>query len=245
MNVPRIGKRPHIPQKPTLSQRINRTFTLAVILSAIPLGYFFLRASVLSIEKLRSSPQDQAFIDSTMGNWFSTTLGLAAGVPIGLWINRLQQDEQDKMQREIQENISRNNKRKILLLIRGELEDNKIILENLISKQSTNPWDRNILGMKDVLWNTFSNGGEIKWLDDPYILDDISGAYYFIKGLIALESNYFDLNFFSGVSFQGENGLVTTYAGERIVEKVLTTRPEALEKVKCTIKKISKYLEEI
>lgn len=59
-----------------------------------------------------------------------------------------------------------------------------------------------------------------------------------------MESNYFDPNFLSAASFQGENGLVMTYAGEDTVKEVLKTRPKALEKVNFAIEKISAYLEE-
>ena len=38
-----------------------------------------------------------AFRDSFLGNLLATIIGVIAGIPIALWVSRLQQDEQEKI----------------------------------------------------------------------------------------------------------------------------------------------------
>jgi cell division septum initiation protein DivIVA len=59
-----------------------------IIVFIISLGYFAFRF------------HDLAFRDAAMGNLFATMLGLIIGIPIGLEINRRQQEEIEKLQKD-------------------------------------------------------------------------------------------------------------------------------------------------
>ena len=54
------------------------------VIAIIPVWYFF------------SHICDSSFLDSSMGNWFATMIGAIIGIPIALWITRVQQKEQER-----------------------------------------------------------------------------------------------------------------------------------------------------
>ena len=77
--------------------KLSKLSWLVVITIAIlPFAYFLLRLLGIPVLAFLPNSQDQSFLDSTMGNWFATMVGLIAGVPIGLWINQKQQELQEK-----------------------------------------------------------------------------------------------------------------------------------------------------
>jgi hypothetical protein len=53
-------------------------------------------------------------------------------------------------------------------------------------------------GFKDELWNAFSDGGELEWIEDLQLLDVFSFAYHYIRRLIYLEKVYVQLRYHSG-----------------------------------------------
>jgi len=211
---------------------------IVVALGVSPVAYFLLRITVLPISRIAQLPQDQIFLDSAMGNWFATMVGLVAGVPIGLWINRKQQEEQERSQQREQAKHSKERKIKILNLTRSELIFNRDILADLINTQGQQPGTIYVTGLKDVLWNTLSDGGELQWIDDLDLLNKLADAYYHVRALIFLEKLYFDPHFHSAVTRDGRN----TYAGERVVQNVMNIRPGVLSAVENTINAIDTHL---
>jgi hypothetical protein len=200
--------------------KFNPVWLVIVVLAIAPIVYFVFRIG------------DPQFVDNTMGNWFATMVGLAAGVPIGLWINHRQQEEQERAQKQELDRVARERKIKILSLIRKELSFNKDILDGLVRDQESRPGVFCVTGLKVVLWDALSDGGELQWIDDLELLDRLTNAYYHLTALIFLERQYFDPYFQTAVtSDDGRN----TYAGERVVRNVTNMRPGVLNAVKESI----------
>lgn len=196
----------------------------------IPTVYFFYRL------------HDKQFLDSTMGNWFATIVGIIIGIPIALEINRRQQKTQERREQLVLGEEKGRRENKILILIKGELEVNRQILETLVEEQKTKPRTIVITGLKDALWTALSNSGDLQWVDELDLLSSISYSYYFIRALIHLEKQYDDPNFFLAVSLTSGTGPDHKYAGEKTVEKVLSIRPDALKLIDQSIKAIDNYL---
>jgi len=213
-------------------------WVIVVALGISPVAYFLLRITVLPISAITQLPQDQTFLDSAIGNWFATMVGLVAGVPIGLWINRKQQEEQEKSQKQEQAKKSKERKIKILNMTKNELSFNRDILVDFVNDQGQQPGTIYVTGMKDVLWSALSDGGELQWIDDLDLLNKLADAYYHVRALIFLERLYFDPHFDSAVTRDGRN----TYAGERVVQNVMNIRPGVLSAVENTINAIDTHL---
>jgi len=215
------------------------SWIVVIIIALLPFAYFSLRLLGYPILAFLPNSQDQSFLDSTMGNWFATMVGLITGVPIGLWINKKQQVLQEQERVNSEKRISYERKSKVLILLRNELYINKQYLDLLIGKQNEQPIITIRAGMKNVLWRAFSDSGELQWVDDPSLIDKISNAYYNINRLVEYEHRYSDPYFDSAVSSLGGKD---TYAGERTVKNVHALRPSALETINEAINSIDAEL---
>jgi len=152
-----------------MSGFVKRYWWIIVVGLIIPLVYAITRILSLS------------FLDGFMGNWLATILGLGFGIPIGLEVERFQSQKE-----------TRNRKLKILELTKNELEFN----HGLISKNwaGKDPLERgSFIGgnLKDELWNAFSDGGEIEWINNVELLDKIADAYYHIRQLSVLSQKLY------------------------------------------------------
>jgi len=213
---------------------LKLSWTFVILLAVFPFTYFSLRLFGVPVLAFLPNPQDQSFLDSTMGNWFATMLGLIAGVPIAFWISQKQIEFQEKERVDTEKQISRERKHKILALLRNELEANRQFLNFLMEKQNEQPGVAILAGMKNVLWRAYSDSGELHWIDNPSLIDRISTAYYNINALIGYESQYSDPYFHSSVSSSKGH----TYAGENTVKNVKSLRPLALESISEAINSI-------
>lgn len=115
------------------------------------------------------------FWDNSMGNMLATVLALIAGIPIALGINRLAQTYEENQKKF----NARKKERDILQLINEELDFsyNSLFLKgkkgNLISI-TTQP-------LKSSLWEELISSEDIKFIEDPKLLNHISSAYYALK----------------------------------------------------------------
>lgn len=227
-------------------KRVTQRLTSGVLwgivigLSLIPLLYIVFRLYSLAAKSFIMDAQDQSFIDGTVGNWFATTIGLALGVPIGLWINNRQQAKQDAIEKAMKEQDAQEQEKRILQLIRDELGINKSSLEYLIEEQKTQPTIRTIIGMQDVVWKVLSDSGELKWVRDLQLLSILAFAYHYIQALILLESQYVRPDF--EIQARRQDGTFTI-AGAKAVDWVLLTREPALEVINDCIAKIDHALQ--
>ena len=144
------------------------SWIVVIAIAIIPFAYFLLRLIGIPILAFLPNSQDQSFLDSAMGNWFATMVGLIAGVPIGLWINQKQQELQEQERISSEKKTRHERKNNVLALLRNELNTNKQYLTYLLEKQKDIPRIVIVGGMKNVLWNAFSDSGELQWIDNPY-----------------------------------------------------------------------------
>jgi hypothetical protein len=129
-----------------------------------------------------------------MGNWAATMIGVIVGVPIALWLGSFQQMEQERKERNKNELEALARKSKILKLIKKELEYNREQL--LAAKIEVDGVPKRVVfleGLKDELWNAFSDGGELEWIKDLQLMDAISFAYHYIRREIYLEQLYMEI----------------------------------------------------
>jgi len=157
------------------------TLTLAIALSLIPVAYF--------VHHLN----DSAFISDAVGAWFATTAGLILGIPIALWINNYQQARQEVREQKLRRREALERQLKILALMKEELKFNLAYLRRVSTNEEGKPKQRmvHVGSLKDVLWTTFSNREDTKWLTDLDLIGQITNAYYYIRATIYLEREYF------------------------------------------------------
>ena len=114
-------------------------------------------------------------------DFISTLTGAIIGIPIALWLSNFQQTMEQRAR-----------KSKILLLLEEELQENI----NLLKKWEEWPDDfmersLNLLAhIKVKLWNAFSDGGELEWIQNPRLLGQIADAYNDLKMVKELCEKY-------------------------------------------------------
>ena len=178
-----------------LWQRIRRDwYWLAFAVFALAaIGYSFYRRD------------SQGYWDGAIGNWLATLLGIIAGVPIALAIER------QKISREEQERAAEHRERaiKVSFLIRDELVYNS----NRLAERLNNKVSLPLLPFKNDLWRALSDSGEIRWIDNPPILNKIASAYYYIGVVSAIEDKCYQA--IRGINPRYEDG---TLASQRLLE---------------------------
>ena len=142
--------------------------------------------------------------DGAIGNWLATLLGIIAGVPIALAIER------QRISREEQERATEHRERatKVSFLIRDELVYNSDRLADRLVRTSLP-----LHGFKNNLWQALSDSGEIRWIDNPPILNKITSAYYCIGVVSAIEDKCYQA--MRGLNPRYEDG---TLASQRLFE---------------------------
>jgi hypothetical protein len=121
----------------------------------------------------------QAFWDGAVGNLLATLLGIIAGVPTALEIER------HRINREERERITDERKRalQVTFLIKDELIDN---LYNLVQRQS-DVTSLPLKPLKNDIWRALSDSNEIRWINDLSLLGSIASAYYYINLVSSIE----------------------------------------------------------
>jgi len=193
----------------------------------------------IAFERIPQSPTR----DSFLGNLLATIIGIFVGIPIALEVNEYQTKLQAKTKRLEEEHDKRERQERILNLIKGELEYNRNLLSVIVEEQKENPTVVVFDGLKNDLWLSFSDGGELQSVDDLELIDSLSWAYYYLRILIPLEEKYFDPDFLLGVEHTGTDGSTSrTYKGARIVQRTTSIRPNALLYIDGALAKIQKSL---
>lgn len=136
---------------------------------------------------------DFLFLKSFLSEFLATVIGAGLGVGGAIWLNRRQ--EKRNILRERQEEFER--KRKILQMIRMELNDNYLNIADVTSDDFGDK-EMVILGaeMKDEAWRALSDGGELQWIKDPLLISNIAWTYSKIRYVKYLSDKLFDLTKF-------------------------------------------------
>ncbi len=122
------------------------------------------------------------FWESFLSNALATFLGAIVGVPIALWLSGYQNRRTEKEKR-----------KKILSLLKTELEYDQGHVSDWLTAQSPRAQTGILAGLlKDELWRAFSDGGELQWIKDISILDELSSAYDLVRAIRYLAEKHFD-----------------------------------------------------
>jgi hypothetical protein len=177
------------------------------------------------------------FRDSFLGNLFATVIGVIAGIPIALWVSRVQQNNQENAEKVSKEREAKERAIKILRLVKKELEFDV----NQLKKQAKGiaEFKEGFIttdGQKDELWNAFSDGGELQWINDLQLLDTISMAYYDIRRVMNLEKLVLEAK--RPHNYVADLGILR---GKWILE----ISPEVIQSVEFTLGEINKVIEDL
>lgn len=115
------------------------------------------------------------FWDSVATNLIATGLALIAGIPIAFWVDRqLKHREGENKYRE-----DRLRETRILVLIKEELD---FSLNSLfLNGKRGNKESLTIQPLKSDLWDAFIAGEDVKYIEEPELLNRIASAYYVLK----------------------------------------------------------------
>ena len=143
--------------------------------------------------------------DGAIGNWLATLLGIIAGVPIALAIER------QRISHEEQAHVAEHREHaiKVSFLIRDKLVYNSNRLTERINDKTSLP----LFPFKNDLWRALSDSGEIRWIDNPPILNKIASAYYYIGVVSAIEDKCYQA--IRGINPRYNDG---TFASQHLLE---------------------------
>lgn len=136
---------------------------------------------------------DIEFWRNFLSNALATFVGVIIGIPVALWINRIQQKLSEKTEAERLEADADTRKRKILQLIKDELMNDRDLLTRIREDKNTHIDDEvintedllvdkiktvdDVYQLRTELWKAFSDGGEIQWIRNLDLLQSIAVTY--------------------------------------------------------------------
>lgn len=193
--------------------RRNWYWLVSIMLALLAIAYSFYRKD------------NQAYWDGAIGNWLATLLGIIAGVPIALAIER------QRIAREEQERVAESRERAINVssLIRDELVHNSNRLAERLSDKTSLP----LLPLKSDLWRALSDSGEIRWIDNPPVLNNIATSYYYVGVVSAIEDKCYQA--MRGINPKYPDG---TFASQRLLEDARKFDNELSKSISTAIKAI-------
>ena len=129
------------------------------------------------------------FWQSFVSNLCATIIGVGLGIPVALFINGL-----------IEKKTRRERKNKILQVLLDETKENSVCLElwggpqDFSKIRSVRNGILNLcVSLYTESWDAFSNGGELGWINDPFLLNTLATSYNKVSGIKFLANRYFDL----------------------------------------------------
>lgn len=152
---------------------------------------------------------DIVFWQSFLSNLGATIIGVAIGIPVALWISRIQE-----------RNSENEKKTKILSMLRSELYHNLHRIDYKEKDKEKLKRESGVINalLKDNMWRAFSDGGELQWVKNLEVLSSLSEAYYFIGAIKYLSNKYYD-----SIQFATEE------SSRFRINEILSTLEEALD----------------
>jgi len=173
-----------------------------------------------------------------MGNLFATILGVVVGIPIAIELSRRQQALENAITEARKNKEESQRREKILSLIRSELAVNRNDLkERTKNIQTGGKREVHVNTLHDEMWEAFSDGGELHYINDPELLALIAGAYYEIQTIIHLERSFMEAIHFPGMKIKQDK-----YPQDYYLEYLSATDPVCLEAIDIAIKRIDSQI---
>jgi hypothetical protein len=181
----------------------------------------------LAYTRLTDSPWD------FWNNLFATAMGVAIGVPIAFAINRHQAAKEEDRRAGEKETKAR----KVKGLLKKELEDDLLSLRGIHGDANNSGSRQRVFQrtfpLKYELWRTFSDGGEIQWIDSPDVLDALATAYHEIIWQAGLQNRLLDIAYLVG-TIQEERVVRQTELFARIqgsIDRAIISVERAVEEI--------------
>lgn len=126
---------------------------------------------------------DFPFWQSFVSNLGATLIGAGLGIPIAFWINR-----------KIEDVTAKERRKKIYSVLYEDLKDNQERLYTwMIEERKIQDIMELVTSLRDELWFSLSDSGELEWIRDPNLMRDLSYTYCDIRSIKSLGSLYFQL----------------------------------------------------
>jgi hypothetical protein len=129
----------------------------------------------------------ESFWNNFFSNLLSTLIGVAVGLPVALKIDRKIR-KRNRIEKESEEKKHRD---KILKLIISEI-DECIDSMNKVHKDMAEYY----YPVRTETWNAFSDGGELQWIKDVDLLNDLSIGYAKINTYSFALTKYYETYFY-------------------------------------------------
>ena len=120
---------------------------------------------------------DSNYLEAVMSSWAATVLGLVAGLPVALWINRLAQSDAAKASVAKAQVEARSREDRVLQIVEQELSDDLATITSVVNGSSLR------FHFDVARWNALSAGGDVAEIDDLTILQQVAGTYERIETL--------------------------------------------------------------
>jgi hypothetical protein len=125
---------------------------------------------------------DEFWLDF-MANFFATILGIIIGVPASILINTFQNAKEENER-----------KNKIIKLLHDELIINQIHISSWKNSENRNYEALTLHAIiRTELWSTFSDGGELEWINDLDVLNALSDVYFALDSICLISKMIFEL----------------------------------------------------
>jgi len=136
--------------------------------------FFFSISFCLAYSLLTSDPWD------FWNNLVATLIGIAIGIPVGLFVNRRQTEQEEEKRSRIEGEQRKKHVTKIISLLQSELSEGLRGLRRIRDRSRIDTWIE-FDPIKVELWQAFSDGGELQWIDDPDLLNTLAAAYHHLS----------------------------------------------------------------
>jgi hypothetical protein len=119
-------------------------------------------------------------------NFLATVAGVALGVQVAVMLASAQ--DRAERGRVAAEAIARRGQ--VLTAIQRELEENRTTLSE---RRSSGSREFAIPFLQDQVWVALSDGGELRWVEDPALIRQIARGYLYVGTINFLERQAFEL----------------------------------------------------
>ncbi|MCA3288008.1 MAG: hypothetical protein ING09_15790 [Roseomonas sp.] len=200
--------------------QIRRWWLLAV-LAVSALGYIFVRTDQFQ------------FWDGLVGNLVATLLGIIAGVPVALHLERRRAANEAKEKKREEIRI----KKEMLTLLREELQDNSNRLQRRVDLKPSIP----IEPLKMSSWVALRESGDLKYISEPNLISCIANFYRFLAIIQDREEHFMQCQYGAGNAVKFDDGEA---APQKILSIIFHFHSPALESFQVAFAAIEKALNE-